>query len=83
MRDQLRRSAQSVIMNVAEGLGRWTPGEKRAAYSVARGEVLEARAALDVARVCEWIDEDEHAKCECTADRISAMLWKMIQRFRT
>ena len=81
LRDQLRRSAQAVALNVAEGLGRWKAGEKRAAYAVARGELFETRAALDLAHGCALVDTDTHASLDARADRIGAMLWKLIRRF--
>ena len=82
LRSQLRRSALAVALNLAEGLGRWKAGEKRAAYAVARGELLETRAALDVALGCGWITDAQHTSLEARADRIGAMLWKLVQRFR-
>ena len=46
--DQLRRSATSVCLSVAEGMGA-TAGRKRSAYRIALGEMREAIAAIDIA----------------------------------
>jgi four helix bundle protein len=49
LRDQALRSANSVPLNVAEAAGRILAGERRRAFSVARGEAVEAVAAVEVA----------------------------------
>ena len=82
LRDQLRRSSLSIVLNVAEGLGRLSPGEKRRCYVIARGEVHETRAALVVASLRGQLDERQLGRLDRLADRIGGMLWKMIGRFR-
>ncbi|HSJ05647.1 MAG TPA: four helix bundle protein [Longimicrobiales bacterium] len=46
LRDQLLRSVDSVIYNIAEGAGHFSPGMKIRSYELAAGSVAEARAAL-------------------------------------
>ena len=46
--DQLRRSAQSVPQNVAEGAGKTTRADKAKHYTIARGSAMESAAHLDV-----------------------------------
>ncbi len=50
---QLRRSATSVYLSTAEGMGA-TAGRKRNAYRVALGEVREAVAAMELAVLFEY-----------------------------
>ena len=50
LRSQLRRSALSVVLNIAEGSGRKERREKASFYRIARGESVEMRAALHIAR---------------------------------
>jgi four helix bundle protein len=57
--DQLRRAAQSIPQNVAEGAGKSTRPDKAKHYTIARGSAMECAAHLDVMRVEELID-DEH-----------------------
>ena len=82
LRNQIRRSSQAVVLNLAEGLGRWKAGEKRAAYAIARGELLETRAGLDLALRCGLCDDETHRRLDTMGDRVSAMLWRLVQRFR-
>ena len=49
LRDEALRAAKGACCNIAEGAGRWTPGEKRRAFAIARGEGVEAFGALETA----------------------------------
>ena len=46
--DQLRRAGDSVLLNIAEGAGRFAGREKAHHYEIARGSAAECAAALDV-----------------------------------
>ena len=58
--DQLRRSAQSIPQNIAEGCGRTTRADKARHYTIARGSAMESAAHLDVMRVAEVIEADAY-----------------------
>ncbi len=49
LRDHALRASKSVCLNIAEGAGRKTRRDKARAYTVARGEVSEAIAAVEIA----------------------------------
>ena len=49
LRVQALRAAKSVCLNIAEGAGRVTRADKARAYTVARGELVEAIAAIEIA----------------------------------
>jgi len=49
LRDEALRAAKSAVLNVAEGAGRVTKADKARAFTIARGEGLEAFAALETA----------------------------------
>jgi four helix bundle protein len=49
LRGQALRAAKSVCLNIAEGAGRVTRADKARAYTVARGELVEAIAAVEIA----------------------------------
>jgi four helix bundle protein len=46
MADQLRRSAESIVLNIAEGAGHYSPGRKIYHYHLACGSAGECIAAL-------------------------------------
>src|SRR6187402_2810918 len=63
LKDQLDRAATSVVLNVAEGAGEFSPDEKRRFYRIARRSATErararARARLASARLARGQDAD-------------------------
>ncbi|OGB88975.1 hypothetical protein A2625_04530 [candidate division WOR-1 bacterium RIFCSPHIGHO2_01_FULL_53_15] len=48
LKDQIRRAASSVILNLAEGSGRWTKRDKINFYRIARASAFECCAVLDL-----------------------------------
>jgi four helix bundle protein len=51
LRDQALRAAKSVCLNIAEACGRTSPADKARVFGIARGEVLEVSAALEIADI--------------------------------
>ena len=49
LRDQLARASSSIVLNIAEGCGRYARPEKAHFYLIARGSAMECAGALDVA----------------------------------
>ena len=60
--DQLRRSAQSVPQNIAQGEGRVAKADKARHYTLARGSARESAAQLDVLNVGGTIDEQQYSR---------------------
>jgi four helix bundle protein len=56
--DQINRAASSISLNIAEGVGRWQPADKRRFYQIARGSACECDAALDVIEASKLYDTD-------------------------
>lgn len=56
---QLRRSALSVVLNIAEGFGRYSFPEKRQKYVIARGELYEAYTALQYCKNRNYVSVDQ------------------------
>ena len=79
-KDQLLRAAQAIPLNIAEGNGKGTDGDRRRYFEIARGSALECGAAQDVLEVCGAITPVENEKAKALLDRIVAMLTKLGQR---
>jgi len=76
--DQLRRAAQSIPQNVAEGAGKTSRLDKAKYYAIARGSAMESAAHLDVMKLDDLIDEESYAKGIELLERIVSMLTKML-----
>jgi four helix bundle protein len=53
LHDQLNRASSSVVLNIAEGSGRRTPGDQKRFYSNALGSLRECQAALELAEITD------------------------------
>ena len=72
--DQLRRAAQSVVLNIAEGRGN-DAGNARLRYATACGSAKAVRAALHVASDWGYIEAQGAAGLERQLDRVCAITW--------
>lgn len=79
--DQVRRQAQSIVHNTAEGAGHWSPGNKRKYYGIARGSTFEAAAALDLLRIGAFITADDFEEREEQLAEVGARLTRLCQRY--
>ncbi len=76
-RDQLLRAAPSIPLNIAEGNGKVTEGDRRRYFEIARGSALECAATQDVLEACGAIRAEENSEGKELLDRIVAMLTRM------
>ena len=79
-KDQLLRASQAIPLNIAEGNGKGTDGDRRRFFEIARGSALECGAAQDVLEICGAMTSEENLKAKALLDRIVAMLTKLGQR---
>ena len=78
LRNQMRRASRSVLLNIGEGVGK--RGRSRSAsYEVALGETKELIVALDCVEIDRLASINETTEAQELADRIAAMLTKMIR----
>jgi four helix bundle protein len=77
VRDQLRRAALSIALNIAEGVGRTTATDTKRFYAIARGSATECGAVLDVGRLLRIVEADTAQKAKGLLERIVSMLTKM------
>ena len=80
--DHLLRSSGSVVMLIGEGANRYSPGMKRQRYEEALGEAGEVAVAAEVLctlGLVPWQDVEGLMKL---ADRVCAMLTRLVLRHR-
>lgn len=76
--DQLVRAAESVVRNIAEGSGRWSPADSAKHYKIARGEAMECAASLDVMKLRKIVAVERYEDGINLLERVVGMLSKMI-----
>jgi four helix bundle protein len=77
--DQLQRAALSIVLNIAEGAGKFSPKDKAAFYLRARGSTTESAAILDVCERLKLIGSGTGGEHKAVLERISQMLTKLIK----
>ena len=77
--DQLKRAAQSVVLNIAEGRGN-KDGNARLRFSTACGSAKEVRAALHVASDWGYIEAHRAAHLDERLDEVCAITWCLGRR---
>ena len=76
--DQIRRAANSVLLNINEGR-KSQGGNQIRFFSYASGSNSEVRAALDAAIAWGWIEatDEDAAQAHALLDRLAAMVWRL------
>ena len=74
LREQAMRAAKSVALNIAEAAGRVSPADRARVFAIARGEAMEAAAAIEIAVVAGDASGDSLDACLRVADRLVALL---------
>ena len=77
--DQLKRAAQSVVLNIAEARGN-DAGNARARFSTACGSAKEVRAALNVASDWGYIESHMATHLDAKLDEVCAITWCLGRR---
>lgn len=80
--DQLQRAALSIVLNIAEGAGRFSPGDKSSFYTRSRASATESAAVLDVCLKLKLITPATADDNKALLDRIARMLTKLIKSRR-
>jgi four helix bundle protein len=76
LKEQLSRAASSVVLNLAEGYGRFSPADQKRFYCIAMGSLRECQAILDIS---EGTAVKAAAK---TLDCLAAHIYRLIQSRR-
>ncbi len=79
LRDEATRAAKSTCLNCAEGAGRVTRRDKARAFAIARGEAVEAVAAVEIASLTGDASAEDAARCVAIGNRVVALLTGLIR----
>jgi four helix bundle protein len=77
LRDQLRRAALSVPLNIAEGAGRASEADGARHFAIARGSAMECAAVLDIIRALGALQDQRYREALDLLARVVAMLTKL------
>lgn len=80
--DQLRRASFSIVLNLAEGSGRFSKPDRRNFFIIARSSVFECVAILDVLKDESTIKETMYQAFYHRAEELSKILFTMIRNLQ-
>lgn len=76
---QLRRAAHSIVLNIAEGSGRFTRLDKRHLFIIARSSLFECVSIIDELNDDQLLEPETFQKYMEDSVTLSKMLFTMIQ----
>ena len=77
LKDQLKRASLSILLNAAEGAGKYSPAEQKRHYTIARGSAFECYAAVDATEVLELVKSASFSRGMEVIDSIISILTKL------
>ncbi|MFT5480158.1 MAG: four helix bundle protein [Bacteroidia bacterium] len=77
--DQLRRASYSIMLNIAEGSGRFTKPDKRNFYIISRGSTFECAAIFDYLRDINALSDEDFKRYYSDLNELSKMLFSLIK----
>ena len=80
---QMRRAAMSIVLNVAEGNGRWTGRDQGSFIVTARASACELEAVLFLAEDLKLITKEASEHLRKRTNEIGRMLNGLLRFFRT
>jgi four helix bundle protein len=78
-RDQLERASLSIVLNLAEGVGRTQPADKARYYAMSRGSASECAALVDVLRARGLAEEALCSEARSLLVRVVQMTTRLEQ----
>ena len=79
LHDQLERARNSILLNIAEGNGRFTAADRCRFFDMARGSSLECAACLDLLVIKKQITTEEHETSKQIPVKIVSMRTGLIR----
>ena len=77
--DQLKRASFSIMLNIAEGTGRFTKADKKNFYVISRGSAFECVAIFDYLKDSNLIEDKDFREFYNKLEEISKMLYALIK----
>lgn len=79
LQNQLKRASSSVILNIAEGSGRFTKADKKYFYVMAQGSVYECMAIFDLLREEKLLSSNQFDRNYTSLEELSKILLDLIK----
>ena len=79
VKDQFGRASFSIVLNIAEGSGKFSKPDRKNYFVTARASVFECVAILDMLHDTEVIKKDVFENYVKKADELSRILYAMIK----
>lgn len=82
IRDQLFRAALSIPLNIAEGQGRYHPGEKKQFYRTAKGSLYECVPTVEISHSLGYFSKEEYEMLNVLMNDIAKLISGLINSQR-
>ena len=79
IKDQLSRASFSIVLNIAEGSGRFSKPDRRHYFVISRGSVFECIAIFDILHDANSINTKTFDSFLKKADELSRILYAMVR----
>jgi len=79
IRNQLERASNSILLNIAEGNGKYTAKDRCRYFDISKGSALESASCIDIIFVKKIITQDEKAFGKQMLKEIFSMLIGLIK----
>jgi four helix bundle protein len=80
LKDQLERASMSVVLNIAEGAGKYSKNDKKNYYLTSRASAQECVSALRLLRIEKKVSDELFAKTYALFEEICKMLSGLINK---
>ena len=80
LQNQFKRASTSVVLNIAEGVGRFTKLDRRRFYIIGRGSSFEVIAILQIISNQYEVDKKTYQSIRLDIEEISKMLFGLIKK---
>ncbi len=79
IRNQLERASNSILLNIAEGNGKFTDKDRCRYFDISKGSVLESSSCIDIIFIKKIISQDEKTFGKQMLKEIFSMLIGLIK----